>query len=307
MNVYGPVPSRRLGYSLGVDLLPFKTCSFDCIYCQLGRTTRTTVRRREFVSAPEILDQIRRVLASRKKIDCITFSGSGEPTLSTAIRTIIAGIKKMTSIPVVVLTNSSLLSHREVREALLQADIVVPTLDAATQAVFLKVHRPHASLKVEKIVAGLERFRQEFRGEIWLEVMLVKGINDHPFHLKKIKNLIAALKPDKVHLNTVVRPPAEERARPVSQSELRKIQKFLGPGTEIIADFERKEQTPAGEELVEMIVSSLRRRPMTRRDLRLFLGKSPGLIKECLSSLQGKGKIKARRHKGAIYYETDGS
>jgi len=307
MNIYGPVPSRRLGYSLGVDLLPFKTCSFDCIYCQLGRTIRKTVRRREFISAQEILGQIKRVLASRKKIDCITFSGSGEPTLSTAIRAVIAGIKKMTSVPVVVLTNSSLLSHREVREALLQADIVVPTLDAATQAVFLKVHRPHASLKVDKIVAGLKRFRQEFPGKIWLEVMLVKGINDRPSHLKKLKDLIAALKPAKVHLNTVVRPPAEKRARPVSRSELRKIQEFLGPGTEIIADFEGKEQAPAGEGLAEVIVSALRRRPMTRRDLRLFLGKSPGLIKKCLSSLLRKRKIKARRYKGAVYYESEGS
>lgn len=307
MNVYGPVPSRRLGYSLGVDLLPLKTCSFDCIYCQLGRTKRKTVRRKEFFPAKEILSQIRGVLASGRKVDHITLSGSGEPTLSTAIRSLISGIKRMTSIPVVVLTNSSLLSRPEVREALLRADIVVPTLDAATQAVFLKVHRPHPSLELNRIVTGLGRFRQEFRGKIWLEVMLVKGVNDHLPHLKKLKELIAALKPDRVQLNTVVRPPAEKRARPVSWTELRKIKDFLGPTTEIIADFKRKVQAPTRGELGEAILSALGRRPMSGRDLQLSLGRSPGLIKKRLSALLENGEISVRRHEGIAYYESRGS
>ncbi len=302
MNIYGPVPSRRLGYSLGVDLLPYKSCSFDCVYCQLGPTTRKTVRRREFFSPRDVLAQIRRVLASGAKVDCITFSGSGEPTLSAGIGTVIAGIKKMTSTPVVVLTNSSLLSRPAVRKALLRADIVVPTLDAGTQAVFVKVHRPHPSLRLNRIVAGLKRFRQEFRGQVWLEVMLVKGVNDRPSQLRKLRELIALLEPDKVHMNTVVRPPADKQARPLSLPELRRIRDLLGPRAEIIADFGRRVRRPGREEIGRAVVSALRRRPMTRRDLGLALGRTAGAIGRCLTELLKKGEISMRRHKGTVYY-----
>ena len=184
----------------------------DCIYCQLGASAKTTVRRREYVSARAALAQIRKAVASGQRIDAITFSGSGEPTLNAAIGTIIRGIKRMTAIPVVVLTNSSCLSRPEARRALLRADIVVPSLDAATDAVFRKVNRPHAGLTAAGIIAGLSAFRREFQGQIWLEIMLVRGVNDGPGHLKKLKAAAALIRPDRIQLNTVVRPPAERRA-----------------------------------------------------------------------------------------------
>ncbi len=304
MNVYGPVPSRRLGYSLGVDLLPYKSCTFDCVYCQLGRTTRKTVRRREFFRPADVLAQIRRVLASGTRVDCITFSGSGEPTLNRTIGTVIAGIKRMTSIPVVVLTNSSLLSRPEVRKSLLRADVVVPTLDAASEKIFVKVHRPHPSLKLKTIVDGLKQFRREFGGQIWLEVMLVRGVNDRLLDLRKLKELIAVLKPDKIHLNTVVRPPTDKTAKPVSPTRLRRIKDLLGPGAEIIADFGRKGLKPVPQELGRAIVSALRRRPMTRRDLNLALGRTPGAVGRRLTELLAEGEIRARRHAGTVYYES---
>src|SRR4030042_1638360 len=177
-HIYGPVPSRRLGFSMGVDILPYKTCSFDCIYCQLGRTGRRSGRRGHFFSSRDILHQIKQAIARSPRIDHITFSGSGEPTLNTGIGDIIRKIKKMTDIPVAVLTNSSFLSRKAARRAPRAAALVVPSLDAATAAAFRRVNRPLPSLKVEDIVGALAMFRREFTGQSWLAIMLVKGIND---------------------------------------------------------------------------------------------------------------------------------
>lgn len=298
---YGPVPSRRLGFSLGVDILPFKTCSFDCVYCQLGSTPKKTVRRIRHFSPREILGEIQQALDSGKRIDHITFSGSGEPTLNKALGGIIRGIKKMTSVPVVVLTNSSLFHRYDVRKALLPADVVVPTLDAVTQDTLMKVHRPHSVLRIKKIIDGLIRFRKEYKGKIWLEVMLVKGLNDHSSHLKKLKAVISLIQPDKVHLNTVVRPPAEKWARALRLAELRKIQTFLGGKTEIIAEFRKKRQPPTGKNLSESIFSAVRRRPMTLKDLALSLGESIDEVEKQAHKLIREGKIQIDKRGTALF------
>ena len=196
----------------------------DCIYCQLGPSPKKRVGRKELVPVRQVLAQIKRALAGGQKIDCLTFSGSGEPTLHSGLGRIIAGIKRITAIPVVVLTNSSLLSSPKTRRDLRAADIVVPSLDAVTPSVFAKVNRPHPSLNVAKIIDGLVRFRKEYKGQIWLEVMLVEGVNDGLSHFKKLKDAIALIKPDKVQLNTVVRPPAEKFARALSIARARKNQ-----------------------------------------------------------------------------------
>src|SRR4030042_2114835 len=245
-HIYGPVPSRRLGFSLGVDILPYKTCSFDCIYCQLGRTARRSGRRGRFFSSRVILRQIKEAIDKNPRIDHITFSGSGEPTLNIEIGNLIRKIKKMTEIPVVVLTNSSLLSRKSVRRALMAADIVVPSLDAAMAASFRRVNRPLPSVRVGDIVRALALFRREFQGRIWIEVMLVKGINDSPSDIKALKRAIARIRPDKVQLNTVVRPPAERWAQPLSRRALDKIKKNLGGRAEVVVDFRRRPGSPAG-------------------------------------------------------------
>jgi len=304
-SIYGPAPSRRLGFSLGMDIIPFKTCSFNCIYCQLGPTFEKTTRRKEYFSSKEILLELKKVLASGIKTDFITFSGSGEPTLNTAISKLIREIKKMTSIPVAVLTNSSLLSRKEVRKALLAADVVVPSLDAASSEIFSITNRPHPSLGIEKIIDGLVKFRKEFRGAIWLEIMLVKGINDKPSHLRKLKEAIAAIKPDRVHLNTVVRPPAEKFAKPLSVKELEKIRNFLGENCEIIADFKRKKQAPLRENLEEAILSLIKRRPVTLQDISSSLGKRQKETKKYLECLLDERKIKIVMYRGAKYYEPE--
>lgn len=301
--IYGPVPSRRLGFSLGIDIIPSKTCSFDCIYCQLGPTTKKTVQRKEYVSWKKIFSQIKDVLSSRQRVDYITFSGSGEPTLNTAIGKLIREIKKITPIPVAVLTNSSLLSRESVRKALMNADLVVPSLDAATQEVFTQINRPHPSLKAEQIIEGLKKFRQEFKGSIWLEIMLVKGINDSPSHIRKLKEVIKEINPEKVQLNTVVRPPSERFAHPLSLKELEKIRSIIGENCEIIAEFKKKKQTPLSENLQATILSMIQRRPVTLSDISTSLGKNKNEILKYLNSLLKEGKIKLVIHKNLKYYE----
>ena len=302
-NLYGPVPSRRLGFSLGVDFIPFKTCSLDCIYCQLGHVSEKTVTRKKFIPASEILSQIKEKIGSGVRIDYITFSGSGEPTLNSEIGKLIRDIKRLTKIPVAVLTNSTLLQHNGVRSDLSAADLVIPSLDAVTQDVFEKVNRPHPSLRISDVIAGLKKFRQEFKGEIWIEILLVKGINDSPIHLKKLKTVLEELHPDRVQLNSVVRPPAESFARPLSLDELEKIKDFLGGRCEIIATFDKTAQNFVQKSEEESILSMIRRRPMTLVDLASSLGLHRNEAVKHLQILQEKGDIQLVRHKDSVYYE----
>jgi wyosine [tRNA(Phe)-imidazoG37] synthetase (radical SAM superfamily) len=301
-HIYGPVPSRRLGFSLGVDILPHKTCSFDCIYCQLGRSGRKTGRRRRFFSSRDILRQIKEAIDKNPRIDHITFSGSGEPTLNTGIENLIRKIKKMTEIPVVVLTNSSLLTRKPVRRALLAADIVVPSLDAATAASFRRVNRPLPAVQVEDIIRALTLFRREFKGRIWLEVMLVKGINDSPTDIKALKKAVARIRPEKVQLNTVVRPPAEKWAQPLSQRALNRIKKSLGGGAEVVADFRRRPGSPAVPDMRRAILAMAGRRPVTLKDITSSLGRREKEVRPCLETLSRWQRISRQKHGGTVYY-----
>ncbi len=302
-HVYGPVPSRRLGFSLGVDILPFKTCSLDCVYCQLGPTPRKTGLRRRFFDQEEILSQIRAAVARDRGIDFITFSGSGEPTLNSCLGTLIRRIKDMTSIPVAVLTNSTFLARPPVRRALLAADVVVPSLDAATAASFQKVNRPLPSFKVGEVIAGLEKFRREFKGQLWLEVMLVRGINDSPGDIAALKRAISRIRPDRVQLNTVVRPPAEKWARPLSREALEKIRTALGKGTEVVAEFRKKPQSRAEADIKSAILSMVERRPVTLKDMAVSLGRSERRLLGHLADLERWGRVFRFQHKGVLYYQ----
>jgi len=205
--IFGPVPSRRLGVSLGIDLIPFKTCSLDCLYCECGKTNNFTLKREAFVSAETIIEELKPYL-DKNKIDHITFSGAGEPTLNSEIGKIINKIKDLTDIPVAVLTNSTLFTKNEVRKDLLNADIILPSLDAVSKDIFTKINRPLDGVDINKIIDGLIKFRYEFSGKIWLEIFIVNGINDSDKELLKIYKTILKINPDKVQLNTLDRPPA---------------------------------------------------------------------------------------------------
>lgn len=234
--VYGPVPSRRLGFSLGISTVPYKVCSLDCVYCQLKKTTEKTTQRKRYIEEKEILEEVRNFFKHRSpklKVDYVTFSGSGEPTLHKSIGRLIRGVKEIASLPVALLTNSTTLVDPKVRQDLLDADVVVPSLDAVTQDVFEKIDRPAAGVKIKEIIEALVKFRKAFKGEIWLEVMLVAGLNDAPAYLEKIKKVADSIKPDRVQLNSPVRPPSQDWVRPVSAKTLKKAKEIFGDHCDI--------------------------------------------------------------------------
>lgn len=269
-HVYGPVPSRRIGRSLGVDVIPYKTCSYDCIYCQLGRTTVKTVTPGLWTTPGEILEEIQTHLTSRP--DYITLGGSGEPTLYEPIGELIAGIKRLSSIPVAVLTNGSLLWCAGIREKLLEADLVILSLDAGDEVLFQAVNRPHADLSLEMVHEGLVAFREDYRGQYWMEVFLLAGYTDQERDIRDIARRVNAIRPDRVQLNTVARPPAESYARPVPREDLERSFEYFDPSAEVIAD-RPEEMSKSGYGISEeQVLEMLRRRPCTIDDLARGLG-----------------------------------
>ncbi|MFH2012727.1 MAG: radical SAM protein [Pseudomonadota bacterium] len=300
--IFGPVPSRRLGFSLGVDIVPFKTCTLDCVYCQLGRTTRKTVKKEGFVTPKDIVHELSYVLKQKKSIDYITLSGSGEPTLNSNIGEIINAIKGITNIPVAVITNGTLLYQKKVRNALRNADLVIPSLDAVTKEVFSRINRPHSSLEVNRIIDGLKSFSGEFNGEIWLEIMFVKGQNDHPNEVNKLKTIASEINPKKIHLNTVIRPPAESSAKGLSVKELKKVKTILGKEYNIIGEFQKKEQDTKEADIKSAITNLVKRRSVTLPDISNSLGIHINETLKYLKDLQEENIIRVVVHDGQNYY-----
>ncbi len=225
--VFGPVPSRRLGRSLGISPIPRKTCNFTCIYCQLGRTTNFTNTRVDFFPSEAIVEEVQKALLITDQIDYITIVGDGEPTLYAGLGNLINSLKKQTSFPIAVITNGALLSRDDVRNDLLSADVVLPTLDAPTEELFRLINRPHKDLKLIDIIQGMKQFREEYKGQLWVEVMLVKGKNDTPEILSKIKDIIDSIGFDKVFINVPIRPPAESWVKIPDPEVLLEAQKIL--------------------------------------------------------------------------------
>jgi len=305
-HIFGPVPSRRLGSSLGVDIIPFKTCSYDCVYCQLSQTTCKTTERKEYIDSKSVISDLGAVLDEfedpKSSVDYITFSGSGEPTLNSAIGKMVDEIKSFTDIPVAILTNGSLLYREDVRKELSNADIVIPSLDAVTQEVFEKINRPAPNLNIKEIIDGIRKFSESFDGKIWLEIMLVKGINDQA-ELDKISKVIANLDVDKIQLNTVIRPPTEKYALPLDEKEMQKIKEKLGPKTEIIAQFDRVKKKVYKKDIESKIFEMLQRRPATITDISNSLSLHRNEAIKYIVQLTEEGRVKLIMHRGEKYYQ----
>ncbi len=268
--VYGPVPSRRLGWSLGVDVVPAKACSFNCIYCQLGASHYQTVERGECVALEAVKAEI------QKKITCqpdyITISGSGEPTLYARLGELVDWIRTATEVPVAILTNGSLLWRKDVQDELSAASLVIPSLDAGNGAMLARVNRPHRDLTFERVVDGMADFRSRFRGEIWLEIMMVAGFTDDPQEVADLAKAAAQIRPDRVQLNTVTRPPAESYALPVPDDDLHRFAEMFTPAAEIIGDAPHSHGRTRCGSLPEDVMNLLRRRPCTLEDVADGLG-----------------------------------
>ena len=303
-HLYGPVPSRRLGRSLGIDLVPHKICTYDCIYCQIGKTTKKTLTRKEYVPVKEIIEEVKQFLKEgTSSIDHLSLTGSGEPTLHSEIRSVIEEIKAITSIPVAVITNGSLLYEEEVRQDLLRADLVLPSLDAVSSEIFVKINRPRPGFSIEKVIEGLIEFRKVYKGQILLEILFCKDVNDGKEELLRMKKTVDRIQPDRIHLNTVVRPPSEKWAVPLNQKEMEEIRAFFGEKAEIISEFDRHPPMAPERDIKEEMLRILKRRPLSLTDLSRGMGIREDEIEKYIQPLVSEGKIHARMFGGSIYYE----
>lgn len=268
--IFGPVPSRRLGRSLGIDLVPFKTCTYDCIYCQLGKTTDITSERKEWFPLEDIVSELKEKLDTQP--DYITLGGSGEPTLYSRIGELIDRIRSITNVPIAVLTNGSLLWQDKVRKQLIDADLVIPSLDAGDKKMFQAVNRPIPNITFEQMLEGLIIFKSEFGGKYWLEVLLLAEYTGTVAKVRKLADCVSKINPDRVQLNTVTRPPTEEYAISVTKHQLKEFAKLFEPPAEIIADFRGIHQQVDFLSTKEDIIKMLQRRPCTMNDIANGLG-----------------------------------
>ncbi len=307
--LFGPVPSRRLGMSLGVDLIPKKVCSLNCIYCEVGPTTKLTTQRLEYTPLLKIEKELKDYFAVNPPPDYITFSGYGEPTLHSAIGKIIRFIKEtQPEIPVAVLTNGTLLSSKKVRDELQQADLILPSLDAATQEVFEKINLPAEGLNINKYINGLVNFRKEFKGQIWLEIFILPGYNDSLQELDALKKAICKINPDRVQLNTLDRPGSLKNLIPATPEELNRIVNLWQMDhLEIIARTKnRNVHTAYRSDMESAILTTIARRPCTSDDLAEILGTHVNEINKYLEILENEKKISQVRKSRGIFYQING-
>ncbi|MBN2592922.1 MAG: radical SAM protein [Sedimentisphaerales bacterium] len=315
--LYGPVPSRRLGLSCGIDIVPLKVCTLNCIYCQLGTTVQTTVERKEYIPIEPVLAELREALAEGLEADYITLAGSGEPTLNSRLGELIDGIKKLTDIPVAILTNGTLLYREDVRADCVKADVVMPSLDAGDEQTFQKINRPNGIISIKKLISGLCTFRKEFMGQLWLEVFFIEGINTDAEHIAKIKKTIELINPDKVHLNTAVRPTAVPNISRLSAEKLQEIAYQLGPKCEVVADWSpthrRQRKSSITEDTLryqsvtnskaESLLSMLKRRPCSLNDICAGLGITQDEARKHISDFQHGGVIRSDEIDGIVFFK----
>jgi len=304
--LFGPVPSRRLGMSLGIDLVPKKVCSLDCVYCEVGHTTKLTTEKMEYIPYDKVIIELKDYFKNNLNPDYITFSGSGEPTLNSRIGDVLQFIKqKKPEIPVAVLTNGTLFYDKNVRKELLGADVVLPSLDAATENTFQKINRPAKGLTVEKYIQGLVEFRKEYSGQIWLEVFILPEFNDNVEDLDALKIAFEKIKPDEIQLNTLDRPGTVKDISSADKDTLQKIIDYWKfPNVVIIAAApERKEIKSYRKNAETVILETITRRPCTVDDLVKILGLHINEINKYLDVLESEGKIESIWQNRGVFYQ----
>jgi len=323
-HIFGPVNSRRLGRSLGIDILPRKICNFDCIYCEVGPTTKLVCERKEYVPTESILAEVEEYFAdpgAAARVDVVTVTASGEPTLHSGLGRIIRFLKDKTGKPVAVLTNGTNLWDTEVVEALSQADVVIPSLDTVLSTSFRKLNRPAGCVDLDEMIEGLVQFSRQYEGELWLEILLAKGMNDSEDDISALMEVVRRMKLSRVQLNTVARPPHEKFAHPVEQERLKAIAERLStvpglPRVEIITYgmnvFEKGREIDTGKphfakpddaHLINDIVQMLKRRPCTAADIdRTFLVGGPEKVEQLLEPLVHSGTLEKQHHGDKIFY-----
>ena len=304
-TVFGPVPSRRLGQSLGIDPIPSKTCNWNCVYCQLGRSKPMVNERAEYFPREVMLAEIKETLAAHNpsEIDWITLVGSGEPTLHNGIGWLIEQVKALTPIPVAVITNGSLLYLPEVRQELLAADAVLPTLDAGDAETYRKINRPMGELTFERLVGGMIAFRSEYTGKLWVEIMLIKGINDTLSALGLLAATLQRIQPNEVHINLPTRPPAEPWVQPPDEEGLLRATAVLGDIAKIVHPIDGDFDLSGYENISDAIVGIVTRHPMRENQLIQTLARwTPDEVNETLTTLASDGRIQVIERYGVRFW-----
>ena len=304
-RVFGPVLSKRLGNSLGIDVIPHKTCSYNCIYCQLGSEENTITDLTNYYSVDEIIYELKEALLNNKNIDYITFTGSGEPTLYKDLKKLIYEIKQITDIPVCIITNGSLLYKQEMRSNLLLADLIIPSLDAGNEETFKLIDNPNKEIDFDKMVEGLIEFKKVFKGEYWLEIFLLKDINDNEEELDDIIKIVKKIKPDRIQLITATRRVANEKAKALSDEELKKVKKYFNSKCDIEIDIPNISENHKGNTRIlteEDIVNFLIRQPDTAYIIAKSFNENERKVKELLDLLIKKNKVREEIVNGVVSY-----
>ncbi len=308
-RVYGPVPSRRFGQSLGVDPIPFKTCNYNCVYCQLGRTTPVTHERKDFFPLKDILTELRAALVAHRpgEIDYVTFVGQGEPLLCASLGRLIRIVRAMTQTPIAVITNGSLMSSAAVREEVGVADVVIPSLDAADQATFRRIARPWHKLQITEIIEGMAAFRDIFRGQLWIEVMLVRGLNDTEPVLLDLARALRSIRPDQVHVNTPVRPPAEAWVKPPTSEGLMRAVSILGEVATVLTPAQGSIELARDMPPEDAVVEIIRRHPIREQELFKTLACfGSERVKATLAALEEGERARRQSYRGQVFWEYAG-
>jgi len=308
--VFGPVPTRRLGQSLGIDPVPLKTCNWNCVYCQLGRSLPMVNEQKDFFPAEEILTEVKNALRSHQpgEIDWVTFVGSGETTLHASLGWLIREVKKLTNLPVAVITNGSLLYKQEMRRDLLTADAVLPSLDAGTVELYQRINRPYPTLSFESLLDGLISFREVYQGNLWIEVMLVKDLNDSEDQLTRIATALKRIKPDEIHIMQPTRPPVETWVKPTDEEGLSRALAIFGDTARVIHPASGSFDLGGGKTIIEAVVGIVTRHPMREDELVETLKNwAAGDVTETLSALAKSGKVQVVERNGIRYWSASPS
>lgn len=306
-HLFGPVPSRRLGASLGVDLVPPKTCTMDCVYCECGPTTLLTRERREYVPSDEVKAELDHYFSHSSPPAYVTFSGAGEPTLHSGIGGLLHFVRDSFRVPAAVITNSSLMDEEDVRESLMDAQLLLPSLDAVSPGPLAAINRPHPGVRWDRCVSGLASFRDRFRGEVWLEVFLLEPFNTGDDELMRIQCAIDEIRPHRVQLNTLDRPGTEAWVKPLSKEKLESAASRLRhPHVEIVSRYRRSEIRTFRRDVESAILETIRRRPCTEDDLVRVTGLPAGQLRPYIDCLEGEKKILPGVRDSQVFFKAPG-
>ena len=305
--VFGPVPSRRLGRSLGGDPIPLKTCNWNCVYCQLGRSRPLENERKDYFPADEIVAEVGEALAGHEvdEIDWVTFVASGETLLHAHLGSMVREVKAITQLPVAVITNGSLLYLPDVRQELLAADAVLPSLDAGTPDLYRRLNRPHPDITFERLTDGLMAFRSEYRGNLWLETMLVRGMNDSEEAIRDLAAWIARIQPDEVHLDLPSRPPSEAWVEPPDDESVMRAISIIDHVAPVRAVFpaEGTVDLSGCDNVLDAVIGVITRHPLREEELADALARwAMGEVHEALAELEASGRARVVTRYGQRFW-----